>query len=90
MRVRVTPRVDSSDPRERSDGMGYNQSMATLSKVEIESALKRVGELGAAEGLTIRLVLVSGGAMVLGFGHRASTKDLDVAILEPGEASGLA
>ena len=61
--------------------------MATLSKVEIESALKRVGELGAAEGLSIRLVLVGGGAMVLGFGHRASTKDLDVAILQPEEVS---
>ena len=61
--------------------------MALLSKDEIESALRRVGELGVAEEMAIRLVLVGGGAMVLGFGHRAATKDLDVAILAPAEAS---
>ena len=59
--------------------------MATLSKSQIETALSRLGEMAARAGSPIRLVLVGGGAMVLAFGARESTRDLDVAILAPAD-----
>ena len=49
------------------------------------SALARLGEIAAEQGIPVRLVLVGGGAMVLGFDARLSTRDLDVAILEPAD-----
>jgi hypothetical protein len=61
--------------------------MALLSRHEIESALKRLGEFAAAEGETLRLVVVGGAAMVLGYGARASTRDVDALFLPPPEAS---
>jgi hypothetical protein len=61
--------------------------MATLNKDEIEAALRRLGELALAQGLSVRLLVVGGGAMVLGFGARESTRDLDVAILAPADSN---
>ena len=60
--------------------------MATIDRGEILSALKRLGELAAARGESIDLLLLGGGVMVLVFEARVSTRDLDVAILAPADA----
>ena len=61
--------------------------MATITKQEALHALKRVGELAAAAGHTAELLLLGGGAMVLRFDARLSTKDLDVVIIAPTNSS---
>lgn len=61
--------------------------MATLSKADIKMALTRLGELAVSQGTPIRLLMVGGGAMVLAFDARESTRDLDVAILAPQHAA---
>lgn len=60
--------------------------MATFTRQEILNGLTRLGELAKERGLSIKLTLVGGAAMVLGFDARQSTKDVDVVILEPKEA----
>lgn len=60
--------------------------MATFTQKEILNGLKRLGELARDRGLYVKLTLVGGAAMVLGFDARQSTKDVDVIILEPEEA----
>jgi uncharacterized nucleotidyltransferase DUF6036 len=59
--------------------------MALLTRQEIVRALERLGELAAAEGHTVRLVVVGGAAMVLGYNARQSTKDVDALLLPPPE-----
>lgn len=61
--------------------------MATFSREEIQEGLKRLGELAQAQGLHVRLALVGGAAMVLGYKARQSTRDVDAVILSPAEAS---
>jgi len=60
--------------------------MATFSRAEIETGLKRLGELAQAKGLHIQLTLVGGAVMVLRFDARPSTRDVDAVILQPREA----
>lgn len=60
--------------------------MATLSKQELDAGLRRLGELAVARGIEIDLVVVGGAAMVLGFGAREATKDVDVLIRTPAAA----
>lgn len=60
--------------------------MATLDRNEIVSALLRLGELAAAEGESIELVVVGGAAMVLAYSARASTRDVDAIFLAPPPA----
>ena len=60
--------------------------MATFSREEIQDGLKRLGELAEAQGLHIRLTLVGGAAMVLGYQARQSTRDVDAVIIAPREA----
>jgi predicted nucleotidyltransferase len=60
--------------------------MATFSREEIQDGLKRLGELAQAQGLYIRLTLVGGAVMVLGYQARQSTRDVDAVILAPKEA----
>jgi predicted nucleotidyltransferase len=60
--------------------------MATFSSEEILDGLKRLGELALAQGLYIRLTLVGGAVMVLGYQARLSTRDVDAVILAPKEA----
>lgn len=60
--------------------------MATFSREEIETGLKRLGELAQAKGLHIQLTLVGGAVMVLRFDARPSTRDVDAVILLPREA----
>ena len=58
----------------------------TLNKQEVIAALKRLGELAAAQGHVLNLLLVGGGIMVLVFGTREATRDLDVVVLPPSDA----
>ena len=60
--------------------------MAIFSREEIQDGLKRLGELAQAQGLDIRLTLVGGAAMVLGYQARESTRDVDAIIIAPREA----
>ena len=55
----------------------------TLNREEIEAALRRLGELADQAGLALKLQLVGGGAMVLAFGTRQATHDVDVKIESP-------
>lgn len=52
-----------------------------FSRGEIESAISRLGELANLEGTHVELLIVGGAAMVLAFGARESTKDVDFAPL---------
>lgn len=61
--------------------------MATFSREEIQDGLRRLGELAQSQGYHVRLVLVGGAAMVLGYGARQSTRDVDAVILSPAEAN---
>ena len=62
--------------------------MATISKQEIKDALKRLGELASAQGgEDIELILMGGALMVVLFGERKSTRDLDVLIISPKETA---
>lgn len=44
--------------------------MATFSRAEIETGLKRLGELAQAKGLHVQLTLIGGAVMVLRFDAR--------------------
>lgn len=52
-----------------------------LTRVEIEEAFRRLGELAHADGKTLEIMVIGGTAMVLGFDARTSTKDVDYAPL---------
>ena len=52
--------------------------------------MERLGQLAQEHNETIRLVLVGGAVMVLVYGARQSTRDVDAAILTPPEASRVA
>jgi hypothetical protein len=57
--------------------------MANLTKQDVIDALTRLGQLAQKQNETIELVLVGGSLMVLLFGTRESTRDVDVLILAP-------
>ena len=57
--------------------------MATIDKQNILAALTRLGELAAARGQQLDLLLLGGGIMVIVFDARNATRDLDVVILSP-------
>ncbi len=61
--------------------------MATIDRQEILAALTRLGELAAARGEPLDLLLLGGGVMVIVFGTRNATRDLDVVILSPPDTS---
>jgi hypothetical protein len=63
--------------------------MASITKQEILDALRRLGELALAYGEQIELILMGGALMVILFGERQSTRDLDVLIISPLEATKL-
>lgn len=60
--------------------------MALLTRQDMIGALERLGQLASADGHTLRLIVVGGAAMVLGYNARQSTKDIDVLILPPPAA----
>ncbi|HZQ05741.1 MAG TPA: nucleotidyltransferase [Anaerolineae bacterium] len=57
--------------------------MAVLNRQEIESALRRLGELAQRLGEQVQLVIVGGAVMLLVFNERLSTRDVDAVIIEP-------
>jgi hypothetical protein len=61
--------------------------MAILTKQEITQALERLGKLAQEQGHSIELLLMGGAAMVLMYNTRPSTRDVDVLILSPQQAS---
>ena len=60
--------------------------MATFTEQDIREGLRRLGELAQSRGIQIELVAVGGAVMVLAFGARQSTRDVDIVILLPHEA----
>jgi predicted nucleotidyltransferase len=60
--------------------------MATFTRREIAEGIERLGQLAVDTGIKIELVLIGGALMVLRFGARESTRDVDVAILAPTDA----
>jgi predicted nucleotidyltransferase len=60
--------------------------MATFTRKEIVQGMERLGQLAVQSGIKIELALIGGALMVLRFQARESTRDVDVAILAPGEA----
>lgn len=50
---------------------------------EIRRALQRLGMLANQSGVYIRLFVVGGSALALGFNLRESTRDVDAIILAP-------
>jgi hypothetical protein len=51
--------------------------MALLGRDDLKTALEKLGELAAADSLSIELLIVGGGVMVIEFDERLSTRDLD-------------
>jgi hypothetical protein len=60
--------------------------MATITRQEIVEAFERLGQLAKARGMKIELALVGGALMVLAFGARNSTRDIDAVIIAPSDA----
>jgi len=55
-----------------------------MTKAEIETALNRISELAAAEGVRLEMTLYGGAVMLLAYDARDVTKDVD-AIVHPSE-----
>jgi len=60
--------------------------MATISQQEITEALERLGQLAFAKDYKVELVLIGGALMVLAYGTRQSTRDVDAVIIAPRDA----
>ena len=60
--------------------------MGIFTRKEIVEGMERLGQLAVHSGIKIELALIGGALMVLRFQTRESTRDVDVAILAPGEA----
>lgn len=65
---------------------GMGKRMALLSRRDIIAAFERLGELAKAEGHTLRVVVLGGAAMVLGYNARQATHDIDGFFLPPPDA----
>lgn len=61
-------------------------SRRLLDRAIMEQALVRLGELAAADGHTLTLVVVGGAAMVLNYQARRATQDVDAFFVTPPEA----
>lgn len=57
--------------------------MSLLTQSQIKTALIKLGELAAKDGLKIQLVLLGGAVMALQYNARSATKDIDVIIYAP-------
>lgn len=60
--------------------------MALLTRVQIEDALCRLGELALQQGESIELLAVGGAVMVLAHQARLATHDVDAISLQPEQA----
>jgi hypothetical protein len=63
--------------------------VALLTKEQIVVALQRLGELARAAHVDAELMIFGGGVMVLDFGSRNSTRDVDALILSPPDAAAV-
>ena len=61
--------------------------MATLTRDEIVTALRRLGTLAKAGGAKIEITLFGGALMALRYDARESTRDVDVVIKAPPDAA---
>lgn len=61
-------------------------SRRLLDRAIMEQALVRLGELAAADGHTLTLIVVGGAAMVLNYQSRYATQDVDAFFVTPPEA----
>ena len=61
--------------------------MALMNRQDIEMGLRRLGEIAASNGELVRVVIVGGAAMILGYNARQSTRDVDGIFIEPPERS---
>ena len=76
----------TADRYRRNTFTRYNNfRMATINRQDILAALMRLGELAAAREEQLDLLLLGGGVMVVVFGTRNATRDLDVVILSPAD-----
>ena len=57
--------------------------MTKLTKVEIKSALARLSDLAAADGVRLEMTIYGGAAMLLAYDARDVTKDVDAIIYPP-------
>lgn len=57
--------------------------MTLLTRSDIESALRRLGELALQQDENIELLVVGGAAMVMAFNARMATHDVDAVVLQP-------
>jgi hypothetical protein len=57
-----------------------------ITRQEITEALERLGQLGQTRGEKLELVLMGGALMVLVYGTRQSTRDVDAISLAPHDA----
>ncbi len=64
--------------------------MAGISRNLIIQALRRLGELALAEGLTLEICLYGGTALMLAYGNREATQDVDATIRPKAEGLRLA
>jgi Nucleotidyl transferase of unknown function (DUF2204) len=62
-----------------------NRDDFLIKRDQILDALKRLGELAKADGLEIKLGLIGGAVMVLEYGVREFTHDVDAIILAPAQ-----
>ncbi len=65
---------------------GSGPSPRGLDRATMVQALTRLGELAAAEGHTLTLVVVGGAALVLNYNARLATQDVDAFLITPPEA----
>ena len=63
--------------------------MGLLTRQDIINGLQRLGQLAAANGCTLRIMVVGGAAIVLGFNTRESTHDIDALFLSPPDAKAV-
>jgi hypothetical protein len=60
--------------------------MSVITRAEIETAFKRLGELALQCHTSIELIVLGGTAMIFAFQARQSTHDVDVVIVKPTPA----
>jgi hypothetical protein len=63
--------------------------MATIGKRDVIEALTRLGVLATERGEELELLLLGGSIMVLVFETRLATRDVDIVILRPADATSV-
>jgi len=58
-----------------------------LNRDDIRAGLEQLGQIAVAQNMRFELVVIGGACMVLAYNARVATRDVDVAILRPQDAS---